>query len=100
MLHQALLLDRLGGGEDVLIGFRRLDAGLFENVLAEEEMLRIAHEGDRHHLAVDLDQLVRLQILAIFGDEVVERAHQAVIEQGHDGIVGDDRDRILGRIDL
>jgi hypothetical protein len=46
-------------------------------------------------LAVDADELVLLEVLAVGLDEVVERADQPVGEQGRDRVVGDDRDGVL-----
>ena len=44
------------------------------------------------------DELVGLELLAVLGDEVVERADQAVVEERHDRVVGDHRHRVLGRV--
>jgi hypothetical protein len=61
-------------------------------------MLGIGHEGDGHDLAVDADQLTFGEVLAVLGDEIVQRTHQAGIQERHDGVVGDHRDRVGRRI--
>ena len=99
VIHDALVLDRLGGGEDVFIGLGRLHAGFLQHVLAVEQVLRVGVERDGDGLAVDLDQLVGLQHLAVLGDEVVERADEVGREQRRDRVVGDERHGVLRRID-
>ena len=58
------------------------------------QVLGVDHEGDRHDLAVDADELALLQVLALLGDEIVERADQAAVEQRHDRVVGDHGDGV------
>ena len=98
IFHQALVLDDLRIGQNVFIGCRNGQAGLFQNVLAVEQVLAVAHEGNRHHLAVNLDQLVWLQRRAILRHQIIQRADQAVVQQRHDGVVGDHSNSVFRRI--
>ena len=92
------LTDLFRSGEQFLIGLRRFDADFFENVRPVDEMLGVGHEGNRHHLAVDGDQLVLGNVLAVLGNQVVKRLDHILVEQRHDRRVGDDGGGVFGRI--
>ena len=81
------LLDLLGRGQDVVVGLRDRDVELVEDVLAVLQVLHVDEQRDRHDLAVDLDQLVRLELLAVLGDEIVERPDRLLRQQRNDGAV-------------
>jgi hypothetical protein len=74
----ALFAQDRGVGEDVLVGRRRLEPGFLQQVLTVVQVLGVDHEGDCHDVVADLDQLRRLQVLAVFRDQVVERPDQAL----------------------
>ncbi len=92
--------DHLGGSQHVFVGLWWLDTDLIQNVLAVNQVLRVGHEGNRHDLAVDGDQLVLFQVAAMLGNQIIERANNVFVHQGNDRRVGDDCAGVFGRIAL
>ena len=71
----------------------------FHQEVASIRVMSSSNEGDRHHLAAHLDELAGLELLAVLGDQVVERPDQVVVHQGDDRVVGDHRHRVLRGVD-
>ena len=100
VLHDALVADHLGSGQHILIGFRRLYTDFLKNVSAVDQMLCVRHEGDSHYLAVDCDKLVLLQMLAMLGNEIIQRTDDVFVHQRHNRRVGNNGRGVLGRVAL
>ena len=98
MFHDSGCLDRLGCGQNVLVGLGNVKSDLVQDVLAHHEVLGVGHERDRHDLAVDGDQLVLLEVLPVLGDQIVKRPDEPSVQERHDGRVGNDRRRVFRRI--
>ena len=75
-----------------------MDAGLLQDIVAVEQMLRIGHHGDGHHFAIDGDQLGFVDLFAIFFDIRIEWPDQPVSQHRQNGAVGDNCRSILGWI--
>ncbi len=82
-------LDLFGGCENLVPSRWYCDAEILENVLTVHQMLGINEGGDRHHLAVDANELVLVQTFAIFCNEIIQRPHQFATEERHSSRIGD-----------
>ena len=100
VLDHPRLPDRLRRGQDLVPGRRHRDAEVAEDVVAVHEVLRVHHHRDGHGLAVDPDELVRPQVLAVLRHQVVDGPDGALVQQGNHGGVRDAADLVQRGIRL
>src|SRR6056300_1889750 len=75
VFHDTLITDHLGCGQHLFVCFWRFNTDLFQHICAVYQMLCVGHKRDGHDFAVNGDQLICLQRLAVLGDQIIQRTN-------------------------